>query len=86
MRQLFAALVLLIASASSALTQSGWVLIEHYQNQRQIRCSTTLYARLMSSEWDQLRESKMVIFQINLQGKGFGAMDFDAMCRTSLFS
>ena len=40
----------------------------------------------MSSKWDQLSESKVVIFQINLQGKDVGAMEFDAMCRTGLFT
>ncbi len=74
------------ASASSAPAQSGWVEVGHYQNQRDTRLSTTLYARLMSSKWDQLSESKVVIFQINLQGKDVGAMEFDAMCRTGLFT
>ena len=45
-----------------------------------------LYARLMSSKWDQLSESKVVIFQINLQGKDVGAMEFYASSRPGLFA
>ncbi len=86
MRQLFAALVLLLASASSALAQSDWVKVGHYQNQRDTNHSRTLHAHLMSSKWDQLSESKVVIFQINLQSKDVDAMEIDAMCRTGLFT
>ena len=73
--------------ASPAVAQSAWVEVGRYQNERDTRYSTTLLARLMSSEWDPLRESKVsLIFQINLQGKDVGAMEFDALCRIGYFT
>ena len=75
-----------IATASPAVAQSAWVEVGRYQNVRDTRYSTTFLARLMSSEWDPLRESKVVIFQINLQGKDVGVMEFDALCRTGYFT
>ena len=86
MKSLFAALIVSIATASQAVAQSAWVEVGRYQNERDTRYSTTLMARLMSSEWDPLRESNVVIFQINLQGKDVGAMEFDALCRTGYFT
>ena len=64
--------------------QGEWVRVGNYHNFGIY--STALEARSISSEWDSLAESKRLIFQINLQGKDVGAMEFEVLCRTGHFT
>ena len=84
MRRLLSSLCLAVTSALPALSQGEWVRVGEYHNYGVY--STALEARLINSEWDSLAESKRLIFQINLQGKDVGAMEFDVLCRTGHFT
>ena len=84
MRGLLTVLYLTATSATAVFAQSEWVNIGSYHNYDVY--STNLQARLISSKWDALADSKRIVFQINLQGKDVGAMEFDALCRTGNFT
>ena len=86
MRNLFVGLCLAVTSATTAFAQSEWIEVGNFRSVRDTRFSTRLYARLIKSEWDSNYESKRLIFQINLEGKDIGAMEFDVLCKTGFFT
>ena len=83
MKYLFSAMTLSILTLPSAIAQTEWVKISNYKNYPPY--STNINARLMESRWDSSANSKIVLFQINLEGKDVGAMEFEAICRTGYF-
>ena len=83
-RFLFSGIFLALFLTTAAFAQGEWVRVGEYHNYGVY--STALEARLINSEWDSLAESKRLIFQINLQGKDVGAMEFDVLCRTGHFT
>lgn len=84
MRNFLAAILLATTSATVSFAQGQWIKIGSYDNLDVY--STNLEARLISKKWDSLAESHRVIFQINLQGKDVGAMEFDALCKNGNFT
>ena len=86
MKRLISVFCLVATFATTAFAQSGWIEVGNYRSSRDTRYTTRLYARLIKSEWDSLAESKRLIFQINLEGKDVGAMEFDVLCRTGHFT
>lgn len=84
MKYLISALCLAATTATTAFAQSQWIQVGSYHNYGVY--NTHLDARLISKEWDPIAESNRVIFQINLQGKDVGAMEFDVLCKTGYFT
>jgi len=83
MKRLIAALCLAAATAAPSFAQGQWRKVGSYSNGGVY--STNIEARLLSKKWDSLRESYVVVFQLNAQGKDVGAMEFDVLCKNGAF-
>ena len=83
MKCLFSVLAYAALTLPVEFAQPEWVLIGSYENHPPY--STNIYARLIETRWDFNASSNIIIFQINLEGKDVGAMEFEAICRTGYF-